>query len=412
MSAAAQTRQSRRGAPLAMLALLLTAWISGRMLLWESPFAAAEILTQAAESLLADAADLNPVPEPVRVNSNPDRSELDSDQGTVRLAMMDMDAALTPDFSTASLFSSRSGSAFGHQLLWMAAMSHLPVPRTAERALTRPILPSQWSLDRPGDDAGSQTGKANLEQGGSGVDGSGFIPARAGTASARDRWSLDAWAFFREGSNAGLVSQGNTPILGASQAGGILQYGLAPQSQRDPRAYLRAYRALVENGETEIAAGLSARPFASLPLRAHGEVRVLEGADNTDVRGSAFVTTELPPLPLPLGTSAEAYAQGGFVAGDGTTLFADGQASLTRNIADFDLGEIAQGHISVGGGAWAGIQGGGAQQEVHRVDLGPTVRMDISIGQVPARVSVDWRERVSGDAVPTSGVAATLSTRF
>jgi hypothetical protein len=63
--------------------------------------------------------------------------------------------------------------------------------------------------------------------------------------------------------------------------------------------------------------------------------------------------------------------------------------------------------LSFGGAAW-----GGAQKDASRFDIGPTLRLDLSVGEVPARISVDWRERVAGDAAPESGVAATVSTRF
>jgi hypothetical protein len=45
-------------------------------------------------------------------------------------------------------------------------------------------------------------------------------------------------------------------------------------------------------------------------------------------------------------------------------------------------------------------------------DLGLWQRLDVTLGAVPARVSLDWRERVEGDAGPGSGAAVTLSTRF
>jgi hypothetical protein len=45
-------------------------------------------------------------------------------------------------------------------------------------------------------------------------------------------------------------------------------------------------------------------------------------------------------------------------------------------------------------------------------DLGLWQWLDVTLGAVPARVSLDWRERVEGDAGPGSGAAVTLSTRF
>lgn len=239
-----------------------------------------------------------------------------------------------------------------------------------------------------------------------------FLPAparpAATIAAARSRrWSVDAWAFWRQGSGAAPISQGRVPIYGASQTGAVLQYRLAPGSARDPRAYARAYRALVRRGESEVAVGASARPLGRAPLRAAAEVRYTDSAFSNTWRPAAYVVTELPPVRLPLGTRLEAYGQAGWVGGPDPTGFADGQASVTgevRRIASLSDNAL---RFSLGAAAW-----GGAQEDAQRIDVGPTLRLDLRVGTVPARLSVDWRERVGGDAGPDSGVAATLSTQF
>ena len=225
--------------------------------------------------------------------------------------------------------------------------------------------------------------------------------------AAQDRWTLDAWAFWRDGSASDTAAQGRAPVYGASQAAAVLRYRIDPSNARDPRAYVRAYRALVSNGESELAAGLSARPLAGLPLRAHGELRVTRFASGTSLRPAAFVTSELEPIALPAGLRAEAYGQAGYVGGSDETAFADGPLHVMRDVAEFDLGLVERSRVSLGGGAWAGAQKGSS-----RVDLGPSMRLDLNIGETPARLSVDWRERVAGNAEPDSGVAVTLSTRF
>lgn len=264
--------------------------------------------------------------------------------------------------------------AVGHQLLWAAAMAHLPPPhRLTGEAVTPTRLPSRVA-----------------EQ-----------------SRKQDRWSLDAWAFWREGSENASTTVGRAPVYGASQAAALLRYRLAPSNPRDPRAYVRIYKALVTKGESEVAAGLSARPLAGLPLRAHAEIRATHYSNDTEVRPAAFVTTELDPVVLPAGIRAEIYGQGGYVGGESKSAFADGQLHVLRDLGAFDLGVFDLGKVSLGGGAWAGAQKGSS-----RVDLGPSMRLDLSIGETPARLSVDWRERVAGDAAPDSGVAVTLSTRF
>ncbi len=387
-----QIAQPRRGGPLAMLALVLAVWISGRAMLWESPFPITESFSRSLDAMLAEA--------PSQPGSAPSRevapAQLASVGLTAPVQIRPSVLGLSADkLRGQDIFSDTLHLAAGHQILLMAAMSQLPLPRAVEEAWARPSTPDRFLQDAPG---------AGWSLPASGTD-------KGGNAQA-DRWSLDAWAFWRQGSDSGLISQGRVPVYGASQAGAVLQYRVAPSSRHDPRVYARAYRALVSNGESEAALGMSARPMATVPLRLHGEVRVTEGMFNTEVRGAAFATTEIPPLALPAGAKAEVYAQGGYVSGDSSVAFVDGQLAVTREVAKFDLAKSRSARVSVGGGAWAGYQGAGEAADVHRVDLGPTARLDVRIGQVPARLSVDWRERVSGDAAPSSGVAATISTRF
>jgi hypothetical protein len=269
--------------------------------------------------------------------------------------------------------------AAAHQILW----------RTALRT---PLAPAPRLAD---------------VSGGAGEEGEPpFLPAAPAQGMA-GRWSMDAWGFWRQGSDAAPISQGRVPIYGASQIGAVLNYRLAPANARDPRLFVRAYRALVRRGESEVALGASLRPLPRVPVRVFGEVRYTDGAFRSEARPAAYAVTEIAPVALPFGTRLEAYAQGGWVGGTDDTLFADGQASLTREVEK--LAGLTDNHLrlSLGAGAW-----GGAQEGAHRIDLGPTMRLDVTLGEVPARVSVDWRERVEGDAGPGSGAAVTLSTRF
>jgi hypothetical protein len=226
-------------------------------------------------------------------------------------------------------------------------------------------------------------------------------------AAPPGRWSLDGWAFWRQGSSAAPISQGRVPVYGASQTGAVLQYRIAPASGHDPRLYARAYRALVPQGETEGALGVSLRPFARLPLRVAGEARYTDAVFFNAFRPAGYAVTELPPQRLPFGAVGEIYAQGGWVGGPGATPFADAQASVTRELPWAARLTDDRLRMSFGAGAW-----GGAQRDAQRADIGPTLRLDTRIGKVPARVSVDWRLRVAGDAAPGSGVAVTVATEF
>jgi hypothetical protein len=380
-----------RGGPLVMLALLLTGWSAGRAVLWENPFAA-----------LASSLDMPALAVPLALPAlpnAPDALTARGPAGTATLPLLppraDGGAAQAPPLMLAGSFwrgSARPGAgndprlATAHYMLWVAALRDplLRAPMRAgfgtvsladEQAVSPPFLPSST------------------------------IPATA--AASGKRWSVDAWAFWRQGSDAAPISLGRVPIYGASQAGAVLQYRLAPGSRRDPRAYARAYRALVRRGESELAVGASARPLGRVPLRAAAEVRYTDGAFTNTWRPAAYAVTEFAPQPLPLGTRLEAYGQAGWVGGPNPTAFADGQASVTGEVRRFANRSDNVVRFSFGAAAW-----GGAQEDAQRIDVGPTLRFDLRVGTVPARLSVDWRERVGGDAGPDSGVAATLSTSF
>lgn len=231
--------------------------------------------------------------------------------------------------------------------------------------------------------------------------------APASGAARPKRWSVDAWGFWRQGSDAAPISQSRVPIYGASQIGAIAQYRLAPAMGIDPRVHARAYRAMVPRGENELSLGGSLRPLARVPVRAFAEMRYTDAAFGTEWRPALFVVSEFPPQALPAGFSLEAYGQAGWVGGDFATGFADGQVAAVREVVRLEPFGSSPLRFSAGAGAW-----GGVQRDAGRLDVGPTVRLEWTMGRVPARLSIDWREQVSGDAAPQSGVAATLATGF
>ncbi|MEL6487045.1 MAG: hypothetical protein AAFQ13_07870 [Pseudomonadota bacterium] len=386
----------RVGGPLAMLGLVLAAWVSGRMVLWENPFPNVDFVSEAAQLLAKadpDAPELSDqvmsdVAEQAAKQASGGPLLSDGAQSSWQSA-----GNFTADTGPAPSIDERDAFlAQGHKRLWRAVLTsdgrggswrarRLNLREKSERQAAVPVFPGSPPFTSNG---------------------------KTGDASAKpDRWSIGAWAFLREGSGAAPIAQGRVPVYGASQMGANLQYRVAPSSKHDPRLFARAYRALIDNPESEIAAGVSARPLGAVPVRVAAEVRYTDDRFRNEVRPAAYAITEIPPVSLPLDVTAEVYFGAGYVGGAADTAFFDGQAAVLREVRSFDLRRERDVRVSLGAGAW-----GGAQRDANRVDVGPTMRVDLTLGAVPARVSIDYRERVGGDASPVSGVAATLSTQF
>lgn len=257
--------------------------------------------------------------------------------------------------------------AAGHQLLWMAALSQLPLPGEISAPAAAPAAPKP----RP-------------------------------QAISLPRWSADGWLLWRR-DGAGPGVGGFAPsTYGASQAGAVVRYRLAPSSEHRPALYLRATSALEAPRGEEAALGLSARPIPGVPVVALAEVRATRFQTGTKLRPAAALVSEFPPLTLPLKARAEAYVQAGYVGGAGATAFVDGQFKIDRPLL-----RIGQSELRAGGGVW-----GGAQQGASRLDAGPSATLGLPLGKANARLAMDWRFRVAGNSAPKSGPAITLSAGF
>lgn len=228
---------------------------------------------------------------------------------------------------------------------------------------------------------------------------------------ARRRWSADAWMLWREKGEAGAALVGGG-TYGASQAGAVLRYRIAPGSSFDPRAYFRATTTLSGEREVEGAAGIAVRPIKTLPLDLMVEGRALRffgdprlRPSETRIRPAAMAVIGPPPVIITNGFRAEAYAQAGYVGGEGASAFADGQLRVVRDVPALPPGRF---RLDAGLGAWGGVQSG-----VRRVDVGPSAALRFPVGRgVFGRASVDWRQRVYGDAQPGSGPVVTISAGF
>ncbi len=218
-------------------------------------------------------------------------------------------------------------------------------------------------------------------------------------AEARpDRWSLDSWLLLRQGSQASAAIA--PASYGASQAGILLRYRLAPGNRFAPTLLARATGFPDDVAPPELAFGIAAHPIAGLPLSAQIELRLRERNGRIEARPAALIVGGGDRRIA--GLDARAYGQVGYVAGSDATAFADGRLTLRKVV-------VARGdfQLSVGGGAW-----GGAQQGAARADIGPSVALSLDTPRTIVRLEADYRVRVAGSAQPGSGPALTLSASF
>lgn len=220
------------------------------------------------------------------------------------------------------------------------------------------------------------------------------------------RWSGDNWLLMRAGSGAAAQAPG-AASYGASQAGAIVRYRLGRGDVQESYGYLRTSLAINAPGkDKEIALGFGVRPVARLPLRVLAEARLQDtAASPMQVRPVATVITELPSQALPLGFRAEAYAQAGYAGGREATPFYDAQLVVEKGFSG--IGSRKR-DIRMGAGIWSGGQKGAV-----RLDAGPRASFRLDLGDTnPARIAIDWRFRLAGNARPASGPALTIASSF
>lgn len=385
---------SRRGGrPLMAMFAILTAWIGVRASLWELPFALpppgglfADVQTDTGvRTRRFPIADSGRAGSFDGVEANALQQLHDDLVAVQRGAVLPGGAgqggvtggsrAVLPDRAAGQL--ARSNLSANHQLLYAAAFAFAPTYDRPFEAAPEDRDAQRWDIVLAS-------------------------PKPRSGASRADRWAADAWLLVRQGGAGPLLATGDPASYGSDQIGAVLRYSPAPKSALQPQAYARASKALVPGGESEAAAGASIGLARSFPLRVHGELRVTDRPDGTEVRPAAFVVTGLPRRKVGLMIEAEGYLQGGYVGGDYATGFVDGRAIVEAPVIRSERGQVA-----IGGGAW-----GGAQRGAARLDLGPTASVTLATGSTTLRGSVDYRLRVAGDAVPGDGLAVTLAASF
>ncbi|QHD67805.1 hypothetical protein GS397_12705 [Sphingobium yanoikuyae] len=212
-----------------------------------------------------------------------------------------------------------------------------------------------------------------------------------------DRWQSSAWLLWRSsgGSSADLATVGR---LGGSQAGARLAFDMMPRSSGRLAAYGRATTALQSPEAPETAIGLSYQPIRHIALSLAVERRI---ALDTQARNAfaLLLVGGFGPRPVAGPIEASLYAQTGMVGLHKRDLFIDGKFSLLAPVKDSPLR--------------VGLSlSGGAQPDVERLDIGPEIQFRLPLPAIAARIGIEWRERIAGQAKPASGLAVTLAADF
>lgn len=382
-----------RGRPVVVLAIVVAAWVGGRFALWEPSQMLAPLSFASAE-----AAGIPSLYSPASI---------------AEAAFNSMPVEHPATGSLPKTFAGNAEHAAGEKRF--ASRQSAPFPQVAGG---NAAIPGDWGAAAAAPTVGlrwllaERTPWTNLAAidlpTGEGIPAARPAPAGA-TLTAQDtgtpgnaprRLSADGWVLWRSGGEAAVTP--GVPSYGRSQLGGALRYDIAPRSDHAPKLHVRASTAIAGERERDLAAGVSARPVPQVPVRLAVEGRVTETRLGHELRGGVYAVSELPPIELPGEMTGEAYLQAGYVTGDLATPFVDGQARLSRQLAQIDDFQL-----SAGGGAWGGAQDGAA-----RFDIGPSASVSFPLGEGQARVSADYRFRVAGDAAPDSGPALTLATGF
>lgn len=205
------------------------------------------------------------------------------------------------------------------------------------------------------------------------------------------RWRGSGWLIARGGDVAPFV-----PQLGGSQAGLRLTYAL----DREGRVSLAGrVSSALRTRQREAAVGVDWQP-TRLPIHLVAEQRI--GIEQARGGPSLAVIGGFGPAAIGGGLMLDGYGQAGVIARDGTEGFADGALRMTRTVAT--AGAV---RIDLGLGAW-----GGAQRGASRLDVGPAASAVVPVAGATIRLSLEWRERLAGQAAPASGPALSIGTDF
>lgn len=266
--------------------------------------------------------------------------------------------------------------------------------RSLQSTLTRRLMPKPDAGARSAPGAGATQAAPARGAAAEPGDGNPFWMQRR-----RVGWSLGGWLYLREASAAAPDAIAAAGQLGGSQAAVRLAYGFGATGRA--RTYGRATMAVRTPSQRELTFGVAYAPVAGWPVDVAIEQRVAVGSQGRTAL-AAMVVAGISDVALPRGFRLDAYGQAGVVGLRRRDGFADGAVVIDREIARVSKASLHLGALAAGA----------AQPGTARLDVGPrlTLRLpDIGEG---SRVALDWRQRIAGNARPTSGLALTLAADF
>jgi hypothetical protein len=282
---------------------------------------------------------------------------------------------------------------------WLRARAFLAEQMLGEKA--RPLSPATFALATPSETQPPPSMPVPLEAL-SAITPVAQPPRVASSLeNSRGRsWSptLSGWAIIRS-------SQGSPPLatngqLGASQAGFRVQQPLLrPDDALQIAANLRVSTPIGQSLGKEAGLGVALQRRGRVPIELIIERRI--GLDRGGRNAFALIAVAgVDDIELAKNTYLSGYGQSGVVGLRANDGFADGAIRIDRAI---DRSK----RWRVGAGLW-----GSAQPGVARLDVGPIVALRQRIGTANARIALEYRWRVEGDARPGSGPALSIGTDF
>ena len=205
------------------------------------------------------------------------------------------------------------------------------------------------------------------------------------------------WLLWRESGQGSTLAKAGQ--LGGSQAGVRVDVPLGRRAGQVIEGYGRVSAAIDRPHAAEAAVGVAWRAVeGKTPVTLGIERRIALGTGGRNALALVGVSG-FGPTPIARDIDIEGYGQAGFVGLRSRNGFGDGRITISHT--------LARSGLSLGISASGGFQPG-----VRRIDIGPRADMRLPLGTMRPRLSVEWRERVGGNARPGSGLAVTLGSDF